>query len=71
MRFADDIDGLARGDEQELSKLVERLDTTSAANGIEINVETTKLMASTEVEKIQPLRLDVKEGNVVISNLWA
>ena len=43
LRFADDIDGLA-GEEEELAKLVERLDKASAAYGMEISVEKTKLM---------------------------
>ena len=38
LRFVDDIDGLA-GEEQELAISVERLDTTSAAYGMEINAE--------------------------------
>ena len=36
LRFADDIDGLA-GEEEELAKLVERLDKTSTAHGREIS----------------------------------
>ena len=42
-RFADYIDGLA-GEEEELAKLVERLDKASIAYGIEISAEKTKLM---------------------------
>ena len=42
-RFADYIDGLA-GEEEELEKLVERLDKASIAYGIEISAEKTKLM---------------------------
>ena len=38
---SDDIDGLA---EEELAKLVERLDKTSAASGMEISAEKIKLM---------------------------
>ena len=38
LRFVDVIDGLA-GEEQELAISVERLDTTSAAYGMEINAE--------------------------------
>ena len=34
--FADDIDGVA-GEEEELAKLVERLDKTSTAYGMEIS----------------------------------
>ena len=43
LRFADDIDSLA-GEEEELTKLVERLDKASTAYGMEISAETTKLM---------------------------
>lgn len=45
LRFADDIDGLA-GTEEELIGLIERLDKTSAAFGMEINAEKTKLMTN-------------------------
>ena len=38
-RFADSIDGLA--EEEELAKLVERLDKTSTAFGMEISAEMT------------------------------
>ena len=44
-RFADDIDGLA-GEEEALAKLVERLDKTSIAYGMEISAEKTKLMTN-------------------------
>ena len=43
--FADDIDGLA-GEEEELANLVERLDKSSTAYGMEISAEKTKLMTS-------------------------
>ena len=43
LRFADDIDDLAGG-EEELANLVERLDKASTAYGLEISVERTKLM---------------------------
>ena len=43
--FADDIDGLA-GEEEELAELVEHLDKTSTAYGMEISVEKTKLMTN-------------------------
>ena len=42
--FADDIDGVAG--EEELAKLVERLDKTSTAYGMEISAEKTKLMTN-------------------------
>ena len=40
LRIADDIDGLAR-EEEELANLVERLDKASAAYGMEISAEKT------------------------------
>ena len=43
LRFAGDIDGLA-GEEEEMAKLVERLDKGSTAYGMEISAEKTKLM---------------------------
>ena len=45
LRFADDIDGLA-GEEEELSRLVECLNKVSAACGMEISAEKTKLMTN-------------------------
>ena len=45
LHFADDIDGLA-GEEEELAKLVERLDKASTAYGTEISAEKTKLMTN-------------------------
>ena len=45
LRFADDIDGLA-GEEEDLAKLVERLDKASTAYGMEISAEKTKLMTN-------------------------
>ena len=45
LRFADDIDGLA-GKEEELASLVDRLNKTSAAFGMEISAEKTKLMTN-------------------------
>ena len=41
--LADDIDGSA-GEEEELAKLVERLNKASTAYGMEISAEKTKLM---------------------------
>ena len=43
--FADDIDSLA-GEEEELANLVDRLDKASAAYGMEISAEKTKLMTN-------------------------
>ena len=45
LRFANDFDGLA-GEEEELAKLVERLDKASTAYGMEISAEKTKLMTN-------------------------
>ena len=45
LRFADDTDGLA-GEEEELAKLVERLDKASTAYGMEVSAEKTKLMTN-------------------------
>ena len=45
LRFTDDIDGLA-GEEEELAKLVQRLDKASTAHGMEISYEKTKLMTN-------------------------
>ena len=62
LRFADDIDGLA-GKEEELVNLVERLDMTSTAYGMQISAEKTKLMAnnangiSTDI-RISDVKLD-------------
>ena len=44
LRFADDIDGLIG--EEELAKLVESLDKTSTAYGMEISAGKTKLMTN-------------------------
>ena len=45
LRFADDIDGSA-GEEEELAKLVERLDKASTAYGMEISAEKIKIMTN-------------------------
>ena len=45
LRFADDIDGL-EGKEEELASLVDRMDKTSAAFGMEISAEKTKLVTN-------------------------
>ena len=41
LRFADDIDGLAGEEEEELAKLVERVDKASTTYSIEICPEKT------------------------------
>ena len=45
LRFADDIGGLV-GEEEELVKLVERLDKASTAFTMEISAEKTKLLTN-------------------------
>ena len=45
LRFADDINGLA-GEEEELAKLVDRLDKASVPYGMEISAVKTKLMTN-------------------------
>ena len=45
LRFADDIDGLTVS-ELQLANLVERLDKTSSAYGMQISAEKTKLMTN-------------------------
>ena len=45
LRFADDIEDLAR-EEEELANLVERLNKASTACGMEISAEKTKLMTN-------------------------
>ena len=52
LRFAYDFDGL-EGEEDELAKLVERLDKVSTAYGMEISAKKTKLMASLPVASTQ------------------
>ena len=51
LRFADDIDGLA-GEEEELAKLVQRLDKACKAYGIEISAEKRKLMTNIETTPV-------------------
>ena len=55
LRFADDIDGLA-GEEEELTKLVERLDKASTTYGMEISAEKTKVMTTTPVASTQRIK---------------
>ena len=51
-RFADDIDIMA-GSRKELEELTELVDTTSAAYGMEVSTEKSKIMAIA-TEKAQP-----------------
>ena len=62
--FADDIDGLA-GEEEQLAKLVERLDKASTAHGMEISAEKTKLMANTT----SGMKTEIKIITIIIQTL--
>ena len=75
LRFVDDIDGLA-GREEELADLVERLDKTSTAFGMQINAEKTQLMTSNTNGFSPDIRInlythvsleDLHTNNVVVS----
>ena len=57
LRFADDIDALARR-EDEFVKLINHLDTTSTKYGMEISAEKTKLMTN----NTKGISLDVRIG---------
>ena len=64
LQFADDIDGGA-GKEEELVKLVECLDSTSTAYGMQISAEKTKLMTHNTNGISTDIRIsDVKLGCV-------
>ena len=51
LHFADDIDGFA-GEEEELAKLVERLDKASTAYVIEISAQKTKLVTNSTTNQL-------------------
>ena len=63
LRFADDIDGLA-GREEELKSLVERLDKTSKAYGMEISAQKTKLMTNAK-----GINAEIKIGEVKLETV--
>ena len=64
LRFADDIDGLP-GEEEELAKLVERLDKTSTAYGMEISAEKTKLMTNNTSGMLETVTVFKYLGSVI------
>ena len=66
-RFADDIDGLA-GEEEELAKLVERLDKAST---MEISAEKTKLMTTPVASTQRSKWMDRSLRHSQASNTWA
>ena len=45
LRFVDDIDGIT-GEEDELTKLVQNVDTAATRFGMEINADKTKIMTN-------------------------
>ena len=64
--FADNIDGLA-GEEEELAKLVERLDKASTAYGMEISDEKTKLMTNNTSGINKEIKVNGQKLETVIS----
>ena len=54
LRFADDIDSLA--EEEELTNLVEHLDKSSTAYGMEVSTERPKLMTNNTRASTQKLK---------------
>ena len=68
LRFDDDIDGLA-GKEEELASLVDRLDKTSVAFGVEITAEKTKLMT----DNANGISIDIRINGLTrltASSIW-
>ena len=66
LRFADDIDGLA-GQEQELVKLVNNLEETSTAYGMQISAEKTQLMTNNTSGMSTDITIDNKKLETVRS----
>ena len=66
IRFAVNIDGLA-GEEEELAKLVERLDTAFPAYGMEISAEKTKLTTNNTSGIDTNIKVNRKKLETVIS----
>ena len=66
LRFADNIDGLA-GEEEELAKLVERLDKASTAYGMAISAEKTNLMTKNTSGTITEIKINGKKLEAVAS----
>ena len=66
LRFADDIDGLA-GEDEEVAKLVERLDKASTAYSMEISAEKTKLMTNNTSGINTEIKVNGKKPETVTS----
>ena len=65
-RFADDIDGFAK-EEEELAKLVERLDKASTAYSIEVSAKKTKLMIDNTSGINKEIKVNGQELEIVTS----
>ena len=71
LRFAGDIDGLAR-EEEELANLVERLNKASTAYGMEISTQKTKLMTKNTSGINTEIKVNGQKLETVTSfNTWA
>ena len=69
--FADDIDVLAR-EEEELANLVERVDKASTAYGMEISAEKTKLMTNNTSDVNTDIKVNDRSlRQSLLSNTWA
>ena len=64
LRFADDINGL-KGKEKELPALVDHLDKTSSAFGMEMSAEKSKLMSNNRYGISIDIRVDGEKLNEV------
>ena len=65
-RFADDIDGFGK-EEEELAKLVERLDKASTAYSIEVSAKKTKLMIDNTSGINKEIKVNGQELEIVTS----
>ena len=72
LRFADDIDGLA-GEEEELTKVAERLNKASAIYGMEISAKKTKLMTNNTSGTNTEIKVNGQKLETVakVSSTWA
>ena len=71
LRFANDIDGFAE-EEEELAKLVERLDKAPKAYGMEISAEKTKLVTNDTIGINKEIKVNGRELEIVTSSrAWA
>ena len=68
LRFADDTDDLAV--EEEVAKLVERLDKASTAYGMEISAEQTKLMTDNTSGINTEIKVNGQKSETVTSSKY-